>query len=228
MLAPRKLQQSYHCLCTQVLHDLSSPGAVPDIIVDDPSFLPLFATHSPEQVQQLRSLLSAAAELGTFSMPDLFKALMQLYAAHHVQKLHLLNNPRLEFELSTMEGNPAVQYMLTSDASDKRACFGVPLEGISTASLQQLQQQAPALAARVGKLTGSDFMLHVAYRLQAGGADVHKVPEVSLQLPAQLDQLIPPMQLPTWSPDTCLMEYAIAATDRVRHSEPCCSLLHVQ
>jgi hypothetical protein len=51
-----------------VLHDVAAHGSVPDIIVDDPSFLPLYATHSPELLQQLRSLLSAAAEQGALDM----------------------------------------------------------------------------------------------------------------------------------------------------------------
>jgi hypothetical protein len=101
---------------------------------------------------------------------ELFGVLLQLLAAHHVRKMHALGILRLEFELSTMEGNAAVQYMLASEqGGDMRACFGVPLEALDTACVDQLLQRAAALAGQPGQQApqgGAGFLLHVAYRLQ--------------------------------------------------------------
>ncbi len=213
----------------QVLRDLAVPSNPPDVIFDDPSFMPLSygaaaslsstehgvaQQQQQQQQQQLLQLLGSwsACSTDADALLRLLRPLLALYAAYQRQRLAQLHDERLQFELSMLDATGCSEVMLTEarDASDRRACFALPVVDVDLACVAAawpyLQPQQAAAAAAAALSSSSEdasgtvhtedvhpakgsvadvevpgqFKLHVAFRV--GPSAAHTTPELHLQV----------------------------------------------
>eukprot|EP00879_Flechtneria_rotunda_P028401 GHRR01030508.1.p1 GENE.GHRR01030508.1~~GHRR01030508.1.p1 ORF type:complete len:259 (+),score=143.73 GHRR01030508.1:54-779(+) len=98
---------------------------------------------------------------------------------------------------------------------------------------QQQQQQGSAGTQHAASSSDSSssnappqqqqFMLHVAFRLDRSVGSNHAAPEVQLQQPQWFTDYLQPLSLPTWVPQSSLLEYVPHVTEQLsRHLQETC------
>ncbi|WIA41228.1 hypothetical protein OEZ86_004841 [Tetradesmus obliquus] len=113
--------------------------------------------------------------------------------------------------------------VLLSAAADgsQQACFSIPVEadlGPAQRLIDCLQQQQHQQQQQERQ----PFMLHVAFRV-GRGVSSHAAPELQLQYPHWAEQQLPPLSLPSWDPQTSLVEYVPHLAERLnKHLQDSC------
>jgi hypothetical protein len=107
----------------------------------------------------------------------------------------------------------------------QQACFSIPV-GADLAPAQRLisclqQQQQQDSTASSSQAT-QQFMLHVSFRV-GHGMSSHAAPGLQLQYPQWAEQQLPTLTLPSWDPQTSLVEYVPHLAERLsKHLQDSC------
>jgi hypothetical protein len=121
--------------------------------------------------------------------------------------------------------HPALLFAAAADGT-QQACFSIPIQPelapaqqlINCLQKQQQQQQCSANQQQ----DGQQFMLHVAFRV-CQNISSHAAPDLQLQYPHWAEQQLPTLSLPSWDPQTSLVEYVPHLAERLsKHLQESC------
>ncbi|CAD7701555.1 unnamed protein product [Ostreobium quekettii] len=185
----------------KVIFDTHMPSMAPDFIFNDDTFFPLHPRCLEEAHRNpIRESLISWAGGDCMSLQRVTSALLQGYRYHQTAKMRALNDARLQFELETLPSDRPMEFLLENGSEGQRqACFCFSLEDVNLKDLHSLVYP-PCYGEPSSPC--NPFKLLISF-----GVFSTSPPTVSLQAPAWLTGLAPPIDCPSWRADDCMSEF---------------------